>query len=717
MKKQKLKLKKFYNLNKKIIISAMIVLVFIIIISIFVFVIFSIFQEPKINTRKPINKCGDGVCDIKEKNDPNICPEDCQKSDSKNIFDLKYSSVNSEATKLDLYFPEKNCVGKLPLIIVIHGGAFKSGDKYPVDVSFLTDSCYAVASLNYRLSNEAIFPAGNIDVKSAVRWLRANADKYNLDSDNFGSMGRSAGGYYSSFLGTTRDIEDFEVGDNLEYSSEIQAVVSQYGIADFSTLTQDRKDAGAPKSIVESKYLGCDISLKDCKNATKASPINYISQKDPPFLILHGEKDSQIPIKQSENFEKALKKKNVSVKFITVPNAGHGGREFINYKSQILSFFNKHLKESEEGISSQKKQADIPYYVVVQHYDPVKQGGNATGRYDMAKNQIKYATEKNIKLSIWLGAGLVKYILENDKRVEDVKDWVEFGHEIGVHHHSIYKQNQTWDGYTALFEDEAVEIREAYLNGKIPEKYLGTQEDYMDIFHDLEDALTKKGISVQVKSGVNNEQFNKSTSMPDEIIYSTGSGFINNGDSGRFLVDDSNITKAVNEFVTTGYVNGIERKWLSHYPIGPSNNEIIAEDKFKELNNKSVFVGVCHNYEHEQEAYYRFIDFLHEQDSSGQNSRTITEVIESKILPEKEVNMLCENNNGTICGGIPSLPGECDGEWLNVPDYPFNAFGEYNCCLGNCIHEKLDNKQQCDLNNDGKIELKELNICQNNNIK
>lgn len=330
-------------MNKKILTSLITALIFIIA----GIAIFFVLQKPIPPDDQGRGRCGDGVCGEKEKANPRLCPEDCEENNSKGIFDLKYSSIDSDAVKLDLYFPEKNCNGKLPLIIRIHGGAFKAGDKYPVETSFLTDNCYAVASLNYRLSGEAIFPAGNQDVKSAVRWLRANAEKYNLDPENFGAMGSSAGGYYSSFLGTTGDIKDiknFNVGDNLEYSSAVQAVVNQYGIADFSNLAQDRIDSGLAPNRAESNYLGCDMSSDDCTNAIKASPINYVSEEDPPFLILHGEEDVTIPIKQSQDFYEKLQDVGVASEFISIPDVGHGGREFNNYKSQILSFFEQYLK-------------------------------------------------------------------------------------------------------------------------------------------------------------------------------------------------------------------------------------------------------------------------------------------------------------------------------------------------------------------------------------
>ena len=228
---------------------------------------------------------------------------------------------------------------------MIHGGGFKGGDKRPVRTSFLTDDCYAVASINYRLSDEALFPAGNQDVKTAVRWLRANAAKYNLDPDHFGAMGGSAGGYFSSFLGITGDVKDFDVGDNLEYSSAVQAVVDEYGLVNVSSLAQDRIDAGQISRDVESVYMGCDISSASCTNATKASPSNYITKGDAPFFILHGGKDTQIPIKQSQDFYAKLLSTGVVASLATLPNADHGGPGFDTYEPQILEFFNKYLKK------------------------------------------------------------------------------------------------------------------------------------------------------------------------------------------------------------------------------------------------------------------------------------------------------------------------------------------------------------------------------------
>jgi acetyl esterase/lipase len=257
------------------------------------------------------------------------------------IENLSYDS-DSPSQKLDLYLP-KNVSGKIPVILDIHGGAFQAGDKYPsLNGQKFSQRGYAVAAVNYRLSGEAIFPAAARDVKSAVRWLRANANKYNFDSNHFGVIGASAGGHFSAFLGTTGNIKEFDVGDNLEYSSSVQAVIDQFGPVNFSNLNEQRIESGLRTNDVESYFLGCVNS--SCDAAKIASPVNYISKNDPPFLIIHGAEDNQIPIKQSQDFYNALQNAGVESQFITVPNAGHGGPEFNNYFKEYLEFFNKHLK-------------------------------------------------------------------------------------------------------------------------------------------------------------------------------------------------------------------------------------------------------------------------------------------------------------------------------------------------------------------------------------
>ena len=256
---------------------------------------------------------------------------------------LEYVKGGHERQRLDLYIPE-NAVGPVPVIVWIHGGAWLSGSKEnggPA-LSFLAQG-YAVASINYRLSQHARFPAQIEDCKAAIRWLRANAKTYNLDPDHFGVWGASAGGHLVALLGTSGDVKDLEGDDGTpDQSSRVQAVVDWFGPTDFTKMggSHDRPDSP------ESKLLGGPVPENKDK-AARANPITYASKDDPPFLIMHGDKDTTVPFSQSELLLEALKKAGVDATFRPVKGAGHGGREFSSAENRKLveDFFDRHLKK------------------------------------------------------------------------------------------------------------------------------------------------------------------------------------------------------------------------------------------------------------------------------------------------------------------------------------------------------------------------------------
>ena len=200
---------------------------------------------------------------------------------------------------------------------------------------------YALASVDYRLSGEAVFPAAVIDCKSAIRWLRASAAKYQLDPLRFGAWGISAGGYLAAFLGTTGNGKEFDVGDHLEFSSSVQAVCDWFGPTDFMAINRDEGP--------ESRFIGGPIS-RNQDTARKANPALHIAKDVPPFLIVHGDKDTVVPVGQSELLEAALKKAGADVTYFIVKGAGHGGPGFDkpDSRSQALMYelFNRHFKKS-----------------------------------------------------------------------------------------------------------------------------------------------------------------------------------------------------------------------------------------------------------------------------------------------------------------------------------------------------------------------------------
>ena len=267
--------------------------------------------------------------------------------------DLPYVKAGHERQKLDLFRPKDG--GNLPLIINIHGGAFKMGSKEQgVPMEYLAQG-YAVASINYRLSQHAVFPAQIEDCKAAVRWLRAHAKDYRLDPTRFASMGSSAGGHLAAMLGTTSDATEFDVGAHLDQSSRVQAVVDYFGPTDFLQMDAHRLPNGMvhdPADSPESELIGGPIQENKEKTA-RANPVTYVTEGDPPFLICHGDADPLVPHHQSVLLAEALKRAHVPVEFYTVPGGarrqvraigGHGGFRDPKVPALTREFLARHLK-------------------------------------------------------------------------------------------------------------------------------------------------------------------------------------------------------------------------------------------------------------------------------------------------------------------------------------------------------------------------------------
>ena len=271
--------------------------------------------------------------------------------------DLAYVANGHERHKLDLYLPEM-AEGALPLIIWIHGGGWQNGSKdgCPPMRSGYTGRGYAVASINYRLSGHAIFPAQIEDCKAAIRWLRAHAKDYNLDANRFGVWGSSAGGHLVALVGTSGDVKEFDVGANTDVSSRVQAVCDYYGPTDFTVfVTTPRFESHARAESPEAKLLGGAV-MDNKDKAARANPITYVTKDDPPFLIVHGDKDPTVPINQSQMLFEALKEAGVSVHFHTIRGAGHGGPGFNvpEIETMVSRFFDEKLKNKSSASGKPK---------------------------------------------------------------------------------------------------------------------------------------------------------------------------------------------------------------------------------------------------------------------------------------------------------------------------------------------------------------------------
>lgn len=264
---------------------------------------------------------------------------------TKVLRNVAYVTNGHERQKLDLFIPA-GATNPLPLIIWVHGGAWMGGSKDQCPALPYLQKGYAVASVNYRLSQHAIFPAQIEDCKAAVRWLRDHAKEYNLDAHRFAAWGASAGGHLVALLGTAGDAKKFDVGENLEVSSRVQAVVDFFGPTDLTAMARDalpgsRIDHDAPDAA-EAKLIGGPVQQNKDKCAA-ANPVTYVATNNPPFLIMHGNKDDIVPYQQSELLRDALQKAGVPVTFKIVEGAGHGFGG-LDIDRQVAAFFDQQLK-------------------------------------------------------------------------------------------------------------------------------------------------------------------------------------------------------------------------------------------------------------------------------------------------------------------------------------------------------------------------------------
>ena len=227
------------------------------------------------------------------------------------LTDIIYCTTDNSPQKMDVYFPETG--GPWPALVYVHGGSWMRGDKSEalMFASNMTAQGYLVVSINYRLYPPARFPAMIEDVKCAIRSLRAHASEYNLDPNRIGAMGVSAGGHLVSLLGTSDQSAGWDVGEYLDQSSRVRAVVAMAPVTDLSQ--------NFPNADIEAmKQVGFGEA-----NVAAASPITHLTADDPPFLLIHGDRDRLVPYEQSQLMYDRLVQMNVSAQLVIVKNADH----------------------------------------------------------------------------------------------------------------------------------------------------------------------------------------------------------------------------------------------------------------------------------------------------------------------------------------------------------------------------------------------------------
>jgi len=259
------------------------------------------------------------------------------------ISDIQYASfADGKTLSMNLLLP--STTQPAPLILWIVGGSWLSCHatrNLPQLISF-AEQGYAVAAIEYRLAHEGRFPAQIEDAKSAIRFLRAHADQYKIDSERIGVWGHSAGGQLAALLGVTGGSPEFETADNLQQSTQVQAIVDFSGPIDIELDFQS--EFHMP---VMALMLGGTISMKP-ELARSTNPIQYLDGREvPPFLIMHGDADTVVPLRQSRLLHEALTKAGASSQFFVLEETGHSTTEMLTRSEvleQVLQFFDTHLK-------------------------------------------------------------------------------------------------------------------------------------------------------------------------------------------------------------------------------------------------------------------------------------------------------------------------------------------------------------------------------------
>lgn len=243
------------------------------------------------------------------------------------IRDVTYATVDGRALQLDLYLPAG--VANPPLVVWVHGGAWRSGSRESVRREFAANG-FATAAVSYRLSTEARFPAMVHDIKAAIRFLRARAGDYGYRTDRIAIAGDSAGGHLAALVGVSSGVAALEgtVGAHLDQSSGVQAIVDYYGASNLTTILRQSTPFGLDVRVPALELLLGAVPEKAPDLARLGSVTTYVEATDPPLLIFHGDQDPQMPINQSHELEGAYEALGLDVALVVLHGAAHGGDVF-----------------------------------------------------------------------------------------------------------------------------------------------------------------------------------------------------------------------------------------------------------------------------------------------------------------------------------------------------------------------------------------------------
>ena len=266
--------------------------------------------------------------------------------DVKISADIEYARVGEHSLKLDLYVPTN--AKSPPVVVWVHGGAWRGGSKSNPSILPLTQSGYAVASVDYRLSPVAKFPAQIHDIKAAIRFLRATTIQHGISTHRLGISGGSAGGHLAALVGLSNGVKALEgtVGGHPEQSSDVHAIAVFYGASNLTTILSQSTPHGVNMRTPALELLlgGLPDSKPDL--ARLASPVFHVDPRDPPLLWYHGDQDPQMPINQAHEIVGAYKKQGLTATFEVVYGGAHGGRLFYTPEQmqQVAEFLHRSLR-------------------------------------------------------------------------------------------------------------------------------------------------------------------------------------------------------------------------------------------------------------------------------------------------------------------------------------------------------------------------------------
>lgn len=254
--------------------------------------------------------------------------------------DIEYATADGRALRLDFYAatnsdPSKTAA-KSPLIVWVHGGAWRAGSKASVPIASMTERGFAIASVDYRLSGVAKFPAQIHDIKAAIRFLRSRSNEFNVDPGRFFVAGSSAGGHLAALVGVSGKNADLEgnLGSDQNTSSQVQAIVSFFGASNLETILSQSTPHGLGVRVPALKLLLGNTPDQVPELARLASPVAHVDPADPPLLLLHGDQDPQMPINQAHELQGKYEALGLPCQFKTLHGAAHGGKAF--YESELL---------------------------------------------------------------------------------------------------------------------------------------------------------------------------------------------------------------------------------------------------------------------------------------------------------------------------------------------------------------------------------------------